>query len=75
MRGSETFAPFCASALDDKLSALRAHPYAEAMSLRASAIVGLKSSLHYAHLSIIVFAEKSKGIGTVKGLSRLAKDW
>lgn len=74
MRGSKALAPFRAAALDDKLPAFRAHSHAEAVSFGATAIVGLKSPLHDRHLSINVFTEKSKSIGTVKGLSRQAKD-
>jgi hypothetical protein len=63
MRGRQALAPFGAAALEDKLTALRAHADAEAVRLGAAAIVWLKSSLrHTLHLSINVSTEKGKPI-------------
>ena len=64
MCGSEAFAPLGTAAFEHELAALGAHANAEAMSLGAPAIVGLKSPLHGLHLSISVSAEKGKAIGS-----------
>ena len=59
----EAFAPLGAAAFEHELAALGAHAHAEAMSLGAPAVVGLKSPLHGLHLSINISAEKGKAIG------------
>ena len=64
MCGSEAFAPLGSAAFKHELAALGAHANAEAMSLGAPAIVGLKSPLHGLHLSKSISAEKGKPIGS-----------
>src|SRR5438105_12743574 len=59
----QALAPFGAAALEDELTALRAHADAKAVRFGAAAIVRLKSSLrHTLHLSINVSTEKGKPI-------------
>ena len=64
MCGSEAFAPLGTAAFEHELPAFGAHSNAEAMSLGAPAVVGLKSPLHGLHLSISISAEKGKAIGS-----------
>jgi hypothetical protein len=62
MRRGQAFAPLGAAAFEHKLATLRAHAYAEAMSLGAAAVVRLKSPFHTIYLSINVSTEKIKAI-------------
>jgi len=63
MRRGQALATLSAAAFEHKLTALRAHTHAEAMSFSAAAIVRLKSPFHTIYLSINVSAEKIKAIG------------
>jgi hypothetical protein len=62
MRRGQALAPLGAAAFEHKLTTLRAHAYAKAMSLGAAPIVRLKSPFHTIHLSINVSTEKIKAI-------------
>ena len=62
MRRSQALAALSAAAFEHKLTALRAHSHAEAMSFGAAAIVRLKSPFHTIYLSINVSTEKIKAI-------------
>lgn len=52
VRGCEPLATLGAAALDHELSALCAHANAEAVSLSAAAVVGLKGPLHVVNAPI-----------------------